>query len=449
MTDNVITLPNNWKPRGYQLPVWCYLEKGGRHAEYNWPRRAGKDEVALHWTSVATQQRIGTYWYMLPMAAQARKAIWTAVNPQTGKKRIDEAFPEAMRSRTVDNAMYIEFKNGSTWQVVGSDNFNSLVGSPPIGIVYSEWPLTDPTAKAYLMPIMAENGGWQIFNGTPRGKNHAFTSINDAKDEPDDYGEILTVDDTRHIAPEVLEKMRRQYIKQYGEVLGAAFFDQEFYCSYEAPIMGAVFSKELREAQNEGRICRVPFDPSRMVHTFWDLGRADKTTVWMAQITAFEIRIIDYIEGTGKHISEYITELQAKQYKYGETWIPHDGFNNLLASKRTVAQQLLDAGFDVKAVPKTSIAERHEAARLVFPLVYFDADRTEVGRNALNNYRYAVDEQTKQLSDQPLHDWASHASDAFSYMGVAIHDKRKRHEAPVTSRQPVQTNNTNAGGRWM
>lgn len=162
-----IELPNGWEPRPYQLPLWQYLEHGGKRADVAAHRRWGKDDVALHWTACAAIQRPGTYWHLLPEAAQARKAIWDAVNPHTGKKRIDEAFPPEIRARKREQEMIIELVNGSTWQVLGSDNYNSLVGSPPVGVVLSEWALAKPDAWTYLRPILAENGGWAIFIWTP------------------------------------------------------------------------------------------------------------------------------------------------------------------------------------------------------------------------------------------------------------------------------------------
>ena len=113
--------------------------------------------------------RPAVYWHMLPQKEQARKAIWTSVNPHTGRRRVDEAFPHEIRKRTLEHEMMIEFVNGSVWQVVGSDNFNSLVGAALGGIVYSEWALANPAARAYLRPIIAESRGWQIFITTPRG----------------------------------------------------------------------------------------------------------------------------------------------------------------------------------------------------------------------------------------------------------------------------------------
>jgi phage terminase large subunit len=118
-----LLLPHGgWKPRPYQQPLWDFLEKGGRRAIAICHRRRGKDDVALHWSAVSAMQRPSMLWHMLPEAAQARKAIWLAVNPHTGKRRIDEAFPQAIRDTTNEQEMFIRFKNGSTWQVIGSDN---------------------------------------------------------------------------------------------------------------------------------------------------------------------------------------------------------------------------------------------------------------------------------------------------------------------------------------
>jgi phage terminase large subunit len=162
------------------MGLWCYLERGGRRAIEIAHRRWGKDEICLHWAAVSAMQRPATYWHMLPEAAQARKAIWEAVNPHTGKRRIDEAFPHEIRESTREHEMMIRFINGATWQVVGSDNFNALVGSPPFGVVFSEFALANPAAWAYLRPILLENGGWAAFITTPRGKNHAHKLLQTA-----------------------------------------------------------------------------------------------------------------------------------------------------------------------------------------------------------------------------------------------------------------------------
>ena len=184
------------------------------------------------------------------------------------------------------------------------------------------------------------------------------------------------------------------------------------------------------------------------MHIFWDLGRADKTAIWFAQLAPFEYRVIDYMEGVGKHIGEYIVDLQAKRYAYGDCWLPHDANNELLAAERTVAQQLRTAGFKTRTVPKTSIDTRIEAARLILPLCYFDERKTELGLDALRNYRYRVDEETKQFSNEPLHDWASHAADAFGYMAIALKEAKQKPEHKINKPRLAMPGRVTPG-YWM
>ena len=172
-------------------------------------RRWGKDDVALHWTAQEAFRRRGVYWHMLPQASQARKAIWEAVNPHTGIRRINEAFPRELRAATRENEMFIRFKNESTWQVIGSDNYDSLVGSPPIGVVFSEWALAKPQAWAYIRPILAENDGTAFFITTPRGNNHAARMFRSMPDSA--FVEKSTAYDTDVFTKEQLEQERLSY----------------------------------------------------------------------------------------------------------------------------------------------------------------------------------------------------------------------------------------------
>ena len=162
-----IRLPNNWRPRWYQRPLWDYLENGGKRALAVWHRRAGKDDVLLNRAAVASFERVGNRWHCLPEFEQARRAIWDAVNPHSGFKRIDEAFPKDLRKRTDNQSMFIEFKNGSTWQLIGSDRYNATVGATPVEITYSEFALSNPSAWAYHKPMLEENDGVASFITTP------------------------------------------------------------------------------------------------------------------------------------------------------------------------------------------------------------------------------------------------------------------------------------------
>jgi phage terminase large subunit len=188
---------------------------------------------------------------------------------------------------------------------------------------------------------------------------------------------------------------------------------------------GAIYANEVRAATIEERFTRVPYEQSKPVHTFWDLGRADKTAIWFAQIVGFEFRLIDYYENQGHALAHYLKHLQSKPYVYGDTWLPHDADNELLASERTIAQQARAAGYKVRITPKSSIVDGINAARTVFSSCWFDNDKCADGLQCLRNYRYEVDPDTQQYSTKPLHDWASHGADAFRYFAVALREPKK------------------------
>ena len=426
-----IRLPNSWTPRPYQLPAWKYLESGGRHAELVWHRRGGKDDLSLHWTACAAHQRVGNYWHMLPQANQARKALWEAVNPHTGKKRIDEAFPTDLRRSSQDNEMLIRFKFGSTWQVVGSDNFNSLVGSPPIGLVFSEWPLCDPAAWAYLMPILEENGGWVIFNGTPRGRNHAYRSVKASIKNPGSFGEILSAEETAIFTSAQLQKIRQELIDVYGEEYGQSVFEQEYLVSFDAANLGAILGRGMAKADREGRISdEYDYDPKGSpIEISSDLGRRDASSWWFWQPCVGGYRIVDFDRDSGLDAEEWCVRLNKRikdrKYKLGKIWLPHDAKAKTIAAKYTVVETfLMQYGSGIVAiVPNTTVQDRINAGRRILPRCTFHATKTEKGRDGLCSWSYVYDEERKEFSKEPDHNWASHDGDGFSYGAVVLEER--------------------------
>lgn len=433
-----VELPNGWQPRSYQLPAWRYLQGGGTHAELIWHRRAGKDEVALHRTACAAFERTAAYWHMLPEAAQARKAIWDMVNPHTGKRRIDEAFPQELRSRTLNNEMQITFKNESTWQVVGSDNFNSLVGSAPAGIVYSEWALSNPNAKAYLRPILAENGGWQIFIGSPRGRNHAHASYKQALKSPGSFAQILDVSKTGVFTQEALGKELADLIGDLGEEYGRSRYEQEYECSFDAANLGAILGRGVGRAETDGRIHDgVLYDPlGGPIHISSDIGRRDTATWYFWQPKLGGYSLIDHDAGWGLDAEEWCHRLKERLSKYtpegadkhnpvaalGKIWLPHDARAKTFAAKRSAVEIFLEK-FGMKHVditPSTSISDRINAGRVLMPRCEFHATNCETALNGLRAWSYEYNEDTKTFGKDPKHDWASHEGDGFTYGCVVM-----------------------------
>jgi phage terminase large subunit len=274
-----VRLPWKWNPRPYQAPLWNYLSSGGRRGVANWHRRSGKDDVFLHHVACSAFERVGNYWYMLPEYEQARKSMWDAVDSHSGLRRIDQVFPKEIRRTTREKEMMIVFQSGSTFQLVGSDNFNALVGSPPVGLVFSEYALSNPTAWGYLRPILLENGGWAGFNSTPRGNNHFKALCRHAEADPEWFYQKLTAEDTGVFTKEQLDGELREMKAEHGDDYGTSLWMQEYFCSFEAAILGSIYGRDMLAADLEGRICEFDVDESVPVNTAWDLGLKDDTAI--------------------------------------------------------------------------------------------------------------------------------------------------------------------------
>lgn len=365
---------------------------------------------------------------MLPEYSQARKAIWDAVNPHTGRRRIDEAFPKELRKTTRDQEMQIVFKNGSTWQVVGSDRFDALVGSSPAGIVYSEWALANPAARAYLRPIVKENNGWQVFITTPRGRNHAYTTLKAAEKDSSAFAQILDARDTGAFTPGQLQQELQAYIADFGEDYGRAKFEQEYLCSFEAALMGAILARAIGMAEKQGRVTdEVEFDPyGAPLMITADIGRRDTATWWFWQPKIGGYSVVDYDGGWGIDAEEWCVRLSERIDKYrlsgnrpglGTIWLPHDARAKTFAAKRSAVEIFADKfGHDHVAItPNSRISDRVNAARVLMPRIEFHATNCEKGLNGLRSWSYEYNEDTKIFSLDPKHDWASHDGDGFSY----------------------------------
>lgn len=406
-----IILPNEWQPRPHQLGLWEYLENGGLRGVAVWHRRAGKDSTALNWTAVAAHQRRGTYWHMLPEQAQGRKAVWDGIDRQ-GRRMIDQAFPPRLRNSTNKQEMKIELRCGSIWQVVGSDNYNSLIGSNPVGIVFSEYSVADPAAWDFLRPILVENGGWALFIYTARGRNHGAILYEMAKKNTSWFSQILTVDDTNIIPPSAIQEERDSGMSE-DMIL------QEFYCSFESAIVGAYYGKQMQLAESEGRITKVPYDPAVSVETWWDLGIDDAMSIWFVQRCGKEIHLIEYYEMTGEGFPFYAKELQDRGYVYSEHRAPHDIQVRELGTGKSRKETAAALGIKFITSPKLPVMDGIDTIRSILGRCWFDEKKCARGIEALKQYRKDWDDKNKIFKDHPKHDWASHGSDAFRTGAVA------------------------------
>ena len=416
-----ISIPNEWTPRPHQVGLFKAYDAGTKRFCVVWHRRAGKDSTVLNLTAKAMLERVGTYWHLFPYQVQARRAIWNGIDSQ-GRNILDQVFPHEIRKRTSSQEMLIELVNGSTFQLSGSDNYDNLVGSSPVAVVFSEWSLCDPNAWAYIRPILAENDGWASFIYTPRGKNHGWSLYNMARKSDDWYCENLTVNDTKRedgspiISHEIIDQERAEGMEE-------ALIQQEFYGSFESQIAGSYYADQIAAAKDQGRIGRLPIEPSLPVHTAWDLGIADAMSIWFFQSVGKEIRLVHYHESTGKGMEHYIQYINqwanSNGVMLGTHLAPHDIEVRELTSGRSRKETARQMGISFRTVQRPRVkAEGIQAVRRMFPRFWIDDERAEQGYNCVASYRREWDEKAGRFRDNPVHDWASHGADALQTLAL-------------------------------
>ena len=392
-------------------------------------RRWGKDEIALNVTRDLAFKRPASYWHCLPEYAQARKAIWAAINPHTGKRRIDEAFPQAIRESTNEQEMFIKLRNGATWQIVGSDRYNALVGAGVAGVVFSEWALANPSAWGYIRPMVEENGGWAAFITTPRGNNHAKAMYDMARGNPNWFAEVSDVHSTGALTQEALDEALEEYQAIYGIDFGRAIFEQEYLCSFSGAMVGAYFGAEMSKAERDGRMQVVPITEGHPVHTAWDLGATHNNPIWCFQVIGAKLRIVDFYLPESDDLEDWCAWLNAKGYN-GNDYVPHDILVTEWGSKRTRIETLRALGRKPRRIAKVSVADGLQAGRVAInSAVFHDADdergkRIAHGIDGLKSYRRDWDDERKTFRETPVKDWAEHIGSAWRYLGLSWQEEK-------------------------
>ena len=421
-----ISLPaNGWRPRQYQLPFWNYMERNhtkGARAVIAWHRRAGKDLTCINFTAWASMQRIGLYWLVFPLLNQGRRIAWTGMDG--GGIPFINAWPKELIASKQGGEMRLTLKNGSILQVMGADKPDRAVGANPIGMVFSEYSLCDPSIWKLTAPILAENGGWAVFNGTPRGENHFYDILQEAKMNEKWFASHLTSKDTKAVTPAALREAKK-------ELNDEALFQQEFMTSFSSPLQGSYYDTAMKNLAKKKRMLEeITPDPKLEVHTAWDLGVSDSTSIWFYQQYDAEIRILDYYESSGEGLPYYIRMLKEwavdNNIVYGKHFAPHDIKVKELSSGKSRIETARKLGIKFTVVQKHDLLDGIEQVRNFLPRCWFDRNRCYDGINALKSYRKEFDALRNTFKPKPLHDWSSHAADAFRYLAWGFRDAKKK-----------------------
>lgn len=417
--SNIITIPYKFEPRIYQRELLSALDSGFKRAIAVYHRRAGKDKTMFNVMVKKTLQRRGVYYYFFPEYAQGRRVIWDGIDG-SGFKFLDH-IPEPLIQSKNSTDMKIVLTNGSVIQIMGTDKFDKVRGSNPVGCVFSEFAFQNPKAWNIIRPILGENNGWAIFNSSTNGKNHFYDLYQMAIRNPNwfvqNYNVLQTLDENgnRYISDEVIQEDRDSGMSE-------EMIQQEYFNSWTANSQGFYYLSIIEDLEKNGHIANIPHDTSAPVETWWDIGTGDYTCIWFTQTFGKEIHVIDYYTSNNKGVDHYAKVLQSKNYVYREHHFPWDMSKTEFGTGRTIFEtaEELFRGTRISLVDRISKEDGRNAVRMILPFCRFDKVKCKDGLDGLKNYRKEWDEKRQIFKDNDVHDWASDPADAFRYLAVGI-----------------------------
>lgn len=380
-------------------------------------RRAGKtvacvnDMIARAVASPKDRYRAS---YIAPFRSQGKDIAWEYL----------KHYSRPLWRRDPSEAeLFVELINGARIKIYGADNPEALRGGYLDNVVLDEYPDMAPSIwGSIIRPQLADRAGTATFIGTPKGRNNFFEMFQYAKTDAEWFTFALPAHETHVLDEQELSAARRDMTpEQYA---------QEFENSFDAAITGSYYGRDIAELESHGRITAVPYDPLMTVETAWDIGRHDSTAIWFWQMNGNDIQIIDYYENNSTGLPHYISILNAKPYRYGNDYVPHDARVTEWGTNRTRIETMISLGRKPVLVPGHNPADGINAARLLFPRCVFDEFRCKDGLEMLRQYRRVFDEKTRAFRDEARHDWTSHCADAFRYLAMAYRERRAEPDAP-------------------
>jgi hypothetical protein len=380
-------------------------------------RRFGKTVWAInHILRAAFMCKLSSprFAYMAPTYRQAKNVAWDYLKQFAG------AVPGVKFHET---ELRCDLPNGARISLLGAENPDSLRGIYLDGCVMDEVAdMPESVFPEVIRPALSDRGGWCIFVGTPKGQNMFYELYEQACSEEDWLAAVYRASETGILPPDELDAARR--------MMSPDQYAQEFECSWSANIPGAIYGKELEEATAAGRVTKVPYDPVHRVDTWWDLGVGDSTAIWFTQTVGRAVHVIDFYEARGEGLPHYCKVLNERGYLYGTHNAPHDIEVRELGSGKSRREVAWELGLNFRVVPRLPLEDGIHAAQMLIPRLWFDRDLCKTGLDALRQYHRAYNERTRSFRATPVHDWSSHAADAFRYLAVGLREGGVRDKVP-------------------
>ena len=377
--------------------------------------------------------RLAKNWHTclsFPMYAQAKSVIWNGLD-YDGRPFID-SIPRCLIAKKNEARMTIDLINGSKLVLAGSNNYDSLMGTNPITIIYSEFSLHNPLARQYLNPILVQNDGLEILNYTPRGMNHGYEVYEAVRENEKYHVEHLSIEHTfKHDGARIITDLHVEDAKMRG--MSEELIQQEFFVNFQIGNLGAYFTREMAELEREGRLTNLVCNPNLPLHTVWDLGGTDATAGWLFQIEGRFINLLHILHDTGQPLKFYLDKAEqirmSLRCEWGNHYMPHD-VKQKHQGWEHVESRLIQArrhGWFFQVTPIVNFDDGIEAIRYIFPRLRLDKNNCFIGIRAMREYQREYDDSTSHYKPKPLDNWATHIVDALRYLAINF---RRLHDIP-------------------
>lgn len=393
-----------YEPREAFIP---FHNRKQRWAALNTHRRAGKTVAVVNdivFGALECQKYRPQLAYVGPTYSQAKRVAWQYLKD----------FAEPYFGKPPQEAeLKITLKNDATIHVLGADNADSLRGMYLDGVVMDEYAIFKPSVFSQVVrPALSDRHGWGVFVSTPRGKNLFYDVCEQARKNPNEwFGLTLKADTSGLIAADELRSLQVD--------LDPEEFGQEYLCSFDSALKGAIYASELNDTFLEGRVKSGLYDPALPTHVAFDLGYTDATVAVYWQVHRDgSIAVVACEVTQGQSIFAHLDKLNSFAGDLGDVWLPHDARAKNLQTGLSIVEQFIKEGLRPRIVPMHKVRDRIAATRRLFTRVYFDQEATGDLLEALKGYRREWDDNKLQFDDKPLHDWCSDYADAFGYMAM-------------------------------
>jgi len=390
-----------YEPRAAFLP---FHNRKARFSDMVCHRRAGKTVAAVNDLIIGAlecQLKRPQLAYIAPTYQMAKRIAW----------EYTKEYAAPLIEQTHESELRVTLKNEAKIYLLGSENADALRGIYLDGAILDEYPLMRPSmVSQVIMPCLSDRQGWLVKMGTPRGKNHFYDSYRKSLADPKAFTMMLKASESGILPAEELALIR--------SMMDESDYMQEYECSFDAALKGAIYGAEMESAEKEGRIKEFDLDPNLPLDVVTDLGYTDDTVLIFFQHAPSGILIHEVYSNNEQEWDVYLDEMESRDVR--DVYLPHDAKAKNLQTGRSIVEQTIRRGYRPRIVPDHKLRDGISAGRKLLPFVYWNRPLASGAIEAMKSYRREWDDKLGCYRDRPVHDWSSHIADAFRYLGVVF-----------------------------